>query len=71
MVQEEMNEPHALWANIPRHLFETAKVLLDVYVLAYDDPGLATDSRPISTDPSIRSYDNSYRSNHQPYRISS
>lgn len=30
MVQEEMNEPHALWANIPRHLFETAKVLLDV-----------------------------------------
>ena len=33
MVQEEMNEPHALWANIPRHLFETAKVLLDVYVL--------------------------------------
>jgi hypothetical protein len=30
MVQEEMNEKHALWPDIPKHLFETAKVLLDV-----------------------------------------
>ncbi|KAJ9105562.1 hypothetical protein QFC19_003544 [Naganishia cerealis] len=30
MVQEEMNEKNALWPDIPRHLFETAKVLLDV-----------------------------------------
>lgn len=32
MVQEEMNEKEGLWQDIPRHLFETAKVLLDVYV---------------------------------------
>ncbi|KAI5450977.1 DNA replication protein psf2 [Naganishia albida] len=38
MVQEEMNEPHALWANIPRHLFETAKVLLDVAPTDLPDP---------------------------------
>lgn len=32
MVQEEMNEKEGLWPDIPRYLFETAKVLLDVYV---------------------------------------
>ncbi|KAJ9096833.1 hypothetical protein QFC21_005104 [Naganishia friedmannii] len=30
MVAEEMNEKHGLWPDIPRYLFETAKVLLDV-----------------------------------------
>ena len=32
MVQEEMNEKEGLWQDIPTYLFETAKVLLDVYV---------------------------------------
>ncbi|KAJ9113672.1 hypothetical protein QFC22_005981 [Naganishia vaughanmartiniae] len=30
MVAEEMNEKNGLWPDIPRYLFETAKVLLDV-----------------------------------------
>jgi hypothetical protein len=68
MVQEEMNEPNALWANIPRHLFETAKVLLDVYVVPNDASGLATDSHSISAAP-FRSYDNSYRPTHRPFRL--